>query len=113
MAAKVTQFDLDNFNEIIAGGADHFSAHLYRLIKKADYENRLKLMSVFPRHVEVLELWECSNGRSRLWVCHRGHINCRPSDESHPSRCMTCLCQNPADAPPEEPPLPTETERKD
>ena len=43
-------------------GADHFSAHLFALIAKADVENRLKLSFGFPDHVRIFNRWEmCSN----------------------------------------------------
>ena len=38
-------------------GADWFTAHLFRLISKADIPNRNKLREAFPEEVEVYEGW--------------------------------------------------------
>jgi hypothetical protein len=53
-----TQYDLENVEAILAGKESHFSAHLYRLISRADHEHRTRLRQVYPGHVAAFEKWE-------------------------------------------------------
>ena len=63
----LTTHDLNHFGEIAAGEyGDWFTAHLVRLIRKADAHNREKLRMGFPHEVQVVELWE--RGTRSQWV---------------------------------------------
>jgi len=53
----LSEHDKEHIGDIIAGYGDWFSAHLLRLIRKADKINREKLRQVFPEHVEAYERW--------------------------------------------------------
>ncbi len=62
-AALLSDYDRENIGNIIAehgtrGEFSNFSAHLLRLIKKADADNRRALALVYPEHVQALEEWE-------------------------------------------------------
>ena len=89
MSARLSDFDLENFDAQIAG-ATHFSARLCRLIHAADAENRALLRTVFPEHVQATELWE-RLGRN-IWRCSQcGHLNPRPRTEAlFPRECDGC-----------------------
>lgn len=54
----ISEYDRANMADIIAGHGDWFSAQLLRLIAKADLENREKIRSAFPEHVEAYERWK-------------------------------------------------------
>jgi len=55
----LTAHDKQNIEAIIAGKhGDWFTAHLLRLIKKADTTNREKLRREWPDEVEAVERWE-------------------------------------------------------
>ena len=47
--------------DILAGYGDWFSAQLLRLIAKADYNNRERLRTAFPEHVQAYEDWFLSD----------------------------------------------------
>lgn len=50
--------DIEHMDDIIHRDyGDWFSAHLLRLIHKADLGNRELLRKVYPKHVEVYEFW--------------------------------------------------------
>jgi hypothetical protein len=49
--------DRASIGEILAGEGNHFDAQLLRLIAKADQQNRLLLMQVFPEHVYAYLSW--------------------------------------------------------
>jgi len=51
----MTQFDQENIFNILMGRGDWFTACLFRLIAKADDDNREKLRVVFPDEVEFVE----------------------------------------------------------
>lgn len=58
MAAQVSPHDMAHMHDILVGDyGDWFSAHLLRLIRKADLENRELLRSVYPDHVAAYEMW--------------------------------------------------------
>lgn len=57
MTAKLSPHDMANFDRIVRGYGDWFSAELVRLIAKADKENRERLRIAFPDHVEAYERW--------------------------------------------------------
>lgn len=51
-------YDIAHMTNIIAGDfGDWFSAHLMRLIAKADSSNREQLRKVYPEHVKAYEDW--------------------------------------------------------
>ena len=50
----MTDYDRENIGEIIHGKGTWFTANLFRLIVKADAENRRKLFNAFPEEVEVV-----------------------------------------------------------
>ena len=50
----MTEYDKENITEILHGKGTWFTADLFRLIAKADSENRLKLHEAFPVEVEVV-----------------------------------------------------------
>ena len=50
----MTEYDKENITEILHGKGTWFTADLFRLIAKADSENRLKLHEAFPAEVEVV-----------------------------------------------------------
>ena len=50
----MSNFDKQRVGEILAGEGTWFGAHLFRLIAKADEDNRAKLYSVFPLEVETV-----------------------------------------------------------
>ena len=50
----MTEYDKENITEILHGKGTWFTADLFRLIAKADSENRLKLHEAFPKEVEVV-----------------------------------------------------------
>lgn len=57
MGEHVSDYDREKMGDIVAGHGDWFSAHLFRLIAKADFENRAKLRLAFPEHVRAWEQW--------------------------------------------------------
>jgi predicted phage gp36 major capsid-like protein len=55
----LTNHDKANIGEIIADRhGDWFTAHLLRLIKKADFENRARLSLIYPEEVQAVFEWE-------------------------------------------------------
>lgn len=58
----ISKFDREMIHEIIRGNGDWFSAHLVRLINKADTNNKEILRSVYPEHVEAYEDWYFGRG---------------------------------------------------
>lgn len=55
-----SSFDVEHLGAIVedAPGFTNFDAHLFRLIKKGDRDERERLRVVYPHHVEALEQWE-------------------------------------------------------
>tara|TARA_Y100000310_G_scaffold342848_1_gene447857 strand:- start:114 stop:287 length:174 start_codon:yes stop_codon:yes gene_type:complete len=51
----MSKYDETHLAEILAGEGTWFSAHLLRLIGKADKDNRAKLALGFPKEVKALE----------------------------------------------------------
>ena len=51
------QVALDIFLAFERPGESHFSAHLLRLIQKADSVNRERLARSYPLHVEMFREW--------------------------------------------------------
>lgn len=49
--------DVERLTQILGGEGDWYSAHLFRLIAKADQQNRALLAYVYPLHVEAYEAW--------------------------------------------------------
>ena len=47
----MTEYDKENITEILHGTGTWFTANLFRLIAKADGENRVKLAKAFPEEV--------------------------------------------------------------
>ena len=60
--ARLSDYDCEHVGEIIEHPSDYtnFSAHLLRLIKKADTFQREVLRVVYPDHVEALIAWEAA-----------------------------------------------------
>lgn len=54
----LSDYDRENIGAIIAGHGDWFTAHLLRLIAKADMHNRERLRWGFPEVVDAFEEWE-------------------------------------------------------
>ncbi len=52
-----SDFDRENMEAIIAGHGTWFSAHLLRLIARADSENIARLRLGFPDHVQAYIDW--------------------------------------------------------
>ena len=50
----MTEYDRENIGEIIHGKGNWFTANLFRLIAKADSNNRRKLFNSFPVEVEAV-----------------------------------------------------------
>lgn len=59
----ISDYDREHIGEIIAGRGDWFTAHLLRLIVKADAFNRVKLAEVFPEEVAAVEAWQARKPR--------------------------------------------------
>lgn len=51
-------YDKANMDNILAGYGTWFSAHLFRLIAKADHLNKERLRLAFPDHVATFEEWQ-------------------------------------------------------
>ena len=51
----MSDFDKSHVKEILDGYGDWFTAQLFRLIYKADSENREKLRKGFPEEVALVE----------------------------------------------------------
>ena len=47
-------FDTEHMDEILHGYGDWFTAHLFRLIAKADESNTRQLAKAFPQQVEAV-----------------------------------------------------------
>tara|TARA_A100001037_G_scaffold244817_1_gene226004 strand:+ start:126482 stop:126688 length:207 start_codon:yes stop_codon:yes gene_type:complete len=52
----MTEYDKENITEILHGKGTWFTADLFRLIAKADSENRVKLAKSFPEEVNAVHL---------------------------------------------------------
>ena len=50
----MSNYDEQRVAEILAGEGTWFTAHLFRLIAKADQNNRAKLASAFPAEVAAV-----------------------------------------------------------
>lgn len=50
----MSNYDSQHVAEILAGDGTWFTAHLFRLIAKADQSNRAKLASAFPAEVATV-----------------------------------------------------------
>jgi len=50
----MTEFDKKNVDIILLGHGDWFTAHLMRLIAKADEVNRFRLSTAFPEEVKAV-----------------------------------------------------------
>lgn len=53
----LSEWDRDHVTEIMWGEGDWFTAHLLRLILKADDANTAKIAQVFPDEVALVEQW--------------------------------------------------------
>ena len=53
----MTEYDKENITEILHGKGTWFTANLFRLIAKADGENRVKLAKAFPEEVNTIHLY--------------------------------------------------------
>src|SRR5689334_17981415 len=58
---SLSKYDVENIHAIMAGEGTWFSAHLLRLIAKADPVNRARLRAAFPNHVALCE-WYWDHG---------------------------------------------------
>jgi len=54
----ISDYDKANMQAILSGEGDWFTAHLLRLIAKADESNRDRLRLVFPYVVAAFEAWQ-------------------------------------------------------
>jgi hypothetical protein len=54
----ISDYDREHIGDIVAGHGDWFTAHLLRLIAKADAYNRAKLEFMYAEEVEAFEEWE-------------------------------------------------------
>ena len=54
----LTDYDNDNIGPIIRGRGDWFTAHLLRLIARADTPNKEKLAQVFPKEVAAVQTFQ-------------------------------------------------------
>ena len=54
----MTDYDLQNLPEILAGQGTWFTAKLLRLISCADSNNRHKLHKSYPEEVEAVNLYQ-------------------------------------------------------
>jgi hypothetical protein len=50
----MTDYDRENIGEILHGKGTWFTANLFRLIAKADSNNRRKLFNAFPAEVDAV-----------------------------------------------------------
>jgi hypothetical protein len=53
----ISEYDRTHVGMLVAGSGNWFSAHLLRLIAKADAGNRERLRLGFPGHVAAFEAW--------------------------------------------------------
>lgn len=53
----ISEYDKAHIEDILAGEGDWFTAHLLRLIAKADAQNRERIREGFPKEVEAYERW--------------------------------------------------------
>lgn len=53
----MSKYDIENISAIIGGEGDWFTAHLIRLIIKADMSNRRKLFMGFPEEVHAVNIY--------------------------------------------------------
>lgn len=56
----ISDYDRTHIADILAGEGDWFTAHLIRLIPRADAKNREKLRLAFPEEVATFEKWSNS-----------------------------------------------------
>ncbi len=52
-----SSYDKERVGEILRGDGDWFSAHLFRLIAKADRANYAILKKAYPEHVAAVEAY--------------------------------------------------------
>ncbi|KKL17797.1 hypothetical protein LCGC14_2481950 [marine sediment metagenome] len=53
----LSEYDRNHISDLVYGHGNWFSAHLIRLIIKADMQDRAKLKQAYPEHVEAVEKW--------------------------------------------------------
>lgn len=58
--SDVHTFDLANVGDVIGKPEryTHWTAHLWRLMLRADTANLARLAAAFPKHFEVLQAWQ-------------------------------------------------------
>lgn len=56
----------------------HFTAELYRLIAKADFNNRRKMTQVWPLHVRLYEEWMLTADRFDFYTKYNCQLNYKP-----------------------------------
>lgn len=78
MRIGLSEHDIEYTEKIICGGyGDWFTAHLMRLINKADHENTRLLSTIYPQEVAAVVYWK-NTGRTLDNL-----IGKEDSDESH------------------------------
>ncbi len=62
----LSDFDRQHLGDLLVDHEryTHYTAHLLRLIAKADYVNRQLLHRVYPAEVEAFEDWQSDAGRT-------------------------------------------------
>jgi hypothetical protein len=75
----ISQWDIDHFDDIIAGHGDWFTAQLIRLIHKADQINFQKLFEAYPAECTIYIRWQ--KGILKEWQTGGTHtsVNQAPS----------------------------------
>lgn len=53
----MNEYDKQNIGLILSGEGTWFTAHLLRLIAKADEDNKERLRASFPEEVMAVEVW--------------------------------------------------------
>lgn len=56
-SVPLSDYDKAHIGDLVAGEGNWFSAHLLRLIARADSTNRARLGLLYPEHVEAFEEW--------------------------------------------------------
>ena len=54
----MTEYDIDNLAQILAGEGTWFTAKLLRLISGADKQNREELFKVYPKEVSIVHHYQ-------------------------------------------------------
>jgi len=80
----ISPFDRENLSWIMAGHGDWFTAHLLRLIKKADPQHRARLALGFPDEVWAVEKWEIESSEDIF------DSGANDVDESNLGSCCAC-----------------------